>query len=68
MSKVIVLLALLLIVASLGSALVSMLRGRDPKKTARALTFRIGLSVALFVLILVFVKLGLVTPHSINPR
>ena len=68
MSKLVVLLILLLIVVSLGSALVSMLRGGNPTRTARALTYRIGLSVALFVLILVFVKLGWVTPHGVTPR
>ncbi len=67
MAKLVILVALLLIVVSLASALRAMMRGNDPDKMARALTWRIGLSVALFVLILVFAKLGWVTPHGINP-
>ncbi len=67
MAKLIILVALLLIIVSLASALRSMMRGDAPGKMARALTWRIGLSVALFVMIVVFAKLGWVTPHGINP-
>ena len=41
---------LILIVASLGSAAVFMLRGRgDSSRMAKALAWRVGLSVALFL-------------------
>jgi len=44
---------LVLIVASLASALVFIVKGReDPKRMARALTIRVGLSVALFVILM----------------
>ncbi|MEM6639019.1 MAG: twin transmembrane helix small protein [Pseudomonadota bacterium] len=67
MPKMIVVLMLLLIIASLGSAMVSMLRGGQPQNTARALSWRIGLSVGLFVLLIVFYKMGLVQPHGTTP-
>lgn len=54
---------LVLIVASLGSALFYMIKGRDdPKKMARALAIRVGLSVALFVLLMAGWLLGLWQP------
>jgi len=52
---------LVLIVASLASALVFILKGRDdPRKMARALTIRVGLSVALFVVLMAAYYFGLV--------
>lgn len=54
---------LVMILASLASALYYMMKGRDdPKKMARALTFRVGLSVALFVLLMAGYFLGLLQP------
>ncbi|MFK8018105.1 MAG: twin transmembrane helix small protein [Gammaproteobacteria bacterium] len=67
MPKIVVLLMLVLIIASLGSAMVYMLRGDNPQGTVRALTYRIGLSVTLFVLLMVFYKIGWITPHGVNP-
>lgn len=68
--KFLVFLAFLAILASLGSALFFMLRdGRDGKpKTsnmARALAFRVGFSVLLFVCILIAWKLGYIHPTGI---
>jgi Na+-driven multidrug efflux pump len=52
-----------LIIASLGSALFYMMRGRDdPRKMARALAIRVGLSVGLFVLLMAGWLLGLWQP------
>ena len=57
---------LILIVASLGSALYYMLRGRDdPKKMARALALRVGLSLGLFVLLMAGWFLGLWQPGKL---
>ena len=57
---------LVLIVASLGSALYYMMRGRDdPKKMARALAIRVGLSVGLFVLLMAGWFLGLWRPGAL---
>ena len=63
-------LAFLAILASLGSALFFMMRdGRDGKpKTsnmARALALRVGLSIVLFVCILIAWKLGYIHPTGI---
>ena len=69
--KYLVLLAFIAIIGSLGSALFFMMRdGQDGKpKTnnmARALAFRVGFSILLFVCILVAWKLGYIQPtrHS----
>ena len=57
---------LLLIIASLGSALLFMLKRRDdPQRMAKALALRVGLSVFLFVLLMVGWMLGLWQPHSL---
>jgi len=65
-----ILLAFVAIVASLGSALYFMMRdGQDgrPKTSnmARALAFRVGFSILLFVCILVAWKLGYIHPSGI---
>jgi hypothetical protein len=64
--------ALIAIVASLGAALFFMLRPGPggqaaSKKMAGALAVRVGLSVALFVCILVAWKLGYIHPTGIAP-
>ncbi len=69
--KLLVVLALLAIVISLGSALFHLARGRgevDSRKMARALTVRIGLSLALFALIMLAWYAGLITPHGLRPH
>lgn len=58
--------ALLAFIAfSLGSALYFLMR--DPGQSTRvvkALSWRIGLSVVLFILLMVAFKLGWITPHA----
>jgi len=68
--RVVVLIALAAIVVSLGSALYHLSRGtqKDSAKMARALTVRIVLSIALFVLIMLAWYAGLIKPHSIVPH
>lgn len=57
--KWIIAIAFILIIASLGSALVFMMRDRGrTRNMARALGFRVGFSVALFVFILIAHQLG----------
>jgi len=52
---------LVLILASLASALFFMTRGRDdPRRMARALTVRIALSVGLFVMLMAGYYFGLI--------
>lgn len=64
--------AFVAIVASLGAALYFMLRGgqstpEKSKKMAHALGVRVGLSIALFVCILVAWQLGYIHPTGISP-
>lgn len=56
----------LAIVVSLGSAAVFMLHRRDdPKRMAKALTWRIGLSVALFLLLTLGYYFGFFQPGKL---
>jgi cytochrome bd-type quinol oxidase subunit 2 len=58
---------LVAIVASLGSALFQLSRkAGDSRKLARDLTIRIGLSVALFILLMLAWRLGLIRPHGLG--
>ena len=57
---------LLAIVASLASAALFMLKGRgDSQRMAKALGWRIALSVALFVLLMAGYVLGLIEPGKL---
>jgi Protein of unknown function (DUF2909) len=63
--KVVVLVLLGLIVTSLGKALFHMSSiPEDSAKMVQALTFRIGLSVALFIVLFIAWYAGILTPHS----
>jgi len=66
LTKSLIVLALLLIIASLASALFYLVtdRSRSPR-TAKALTYRIGMSLALFFLLLVGYQSGLLHPHGL---
>ena len=67
--KIVVVVMLLLIVASMGSALFSLIRDKgDSQRTVKALTVRIALSVSLFVLLMVGYAMGLITPHPALPQ
>ena len=56
------------ILASLGTGLFQLSRGTEEgsRKLARALTVRISLSVALFILLLIAWRLGLIAPHELG--
>ena len=66
--KLVVIQMLIAIIASLGSALFHLARGSggDSRKMLRALTWRIGLSVFLFVLLLISYAAGLIRPHELR--
>ncbi len=68
--RLLVILSLGAIIASLGSALFHLARGTqaDSGKMARALTIRISLSLALFVLLMVAWYAGIITPHAALPH
>jgi hypothetical protein len=64
--KIVIMLFMFVILASLGSALFYLVKNRgDSKRVAKALTLRIGLSLSLFLLLLVAFALGWITPHAI---
>ncbi len=59
--KIVVIIFLLLILASLGSALFFLVTDRgQSKRTARALALRVGLSVTLFLLLMAGYYFGLI--------
>lgn len=53
------------ILVSLGSALYQLVRGGDSKKMVRSLAIRIGLSVALFLLLMAAWYAGWIQPHGL---
>jgi cytochrome bd-type quinol oxidase subunit 1 len=54
-----------MVLYSLGSASYYMLKGRDSEKMAKALTWRIVLSLAIFILLFVAFAAGWLRPHEI---
>lgn len=66
--KLLVVLMLIVIVFSLGSALWQLTRGTgDSSQMLRALTWRIALSVLLFALLFLAYWMGLITPRQVTP-
>ena len=64
--KFLIIVTLLAIVASLGRAMFAMVSGpQDSKQMVNALTVRIALSVALFVLLFISWHFGLLEPHRL---
>lgn len=63
--KSIIIALLLIILFSLGAALVAMIKGDNSGKMLRALTWRIGLSVSVFILLLIGQAMGWITPHGL---
>lgn len=60
--RIVVILFILVILASLGSALFYMIRDRGTtERTAKALTVRVTLSVVLFLLLMLGFHFGLIT-------
>ncbi|MDY7546633.1 twin transmembrane helix small protein [Glaciimonas sp. CA11.2] len=65
--KIIVAIAFILIIASLASALIFLMRDKGKSnRTVQALALRVGFSVTLFILILVAYKLGYIQPTGIR--
>lgn len=66
-TKIFILLAMLLILFSLGSGLYYLIQDKGKStKTVKALTWRIGLSLTLFILLMLGFLTGIITPHSIG--
>jgi hypothetical protein len=71
MIKIILILIFLAIIVSLGSALYHLIKQKDgasSPKIVKELTFRIGISVLLFVVVFILVATGIITPHGIGSR
>lgn len=66
LSKVIIVLFLLSILYSLGSALYYLIKGQGKSTLiVKALTWRIGLSVVLFIFLMVMYWMGFIQPHGL---
>jgi drug/metabolite transporter (DMT)-like permease len=65
--RILVVGVLFAIVASLGTALYHLAADKgDSKKMVRALTLRVGLSLGLFLLLMLAWWAGIIAPHGIN--
>ncbi len=71
MIKIFFVIVFLLILASLGSALFHLVKHNEEEsstKTAKALTIRIGLSLALFIIMAVLLLTGVIQPQGIGAK
>ncbi len=67
LARLLIVAVLIAIIGSLGSALFQLSRGKgDSQKMLRALTWRIGLSVGLFLLLLLAWRMGYIRPHGLQ--
>jgi hypothetical protein len=67
--KIVIVVLFIGIVASLASSLFYLVNDKgDSRRTVRALTYRIGLSVGLFVFLMVLIGLGVIKPHGLYPQ
>lgn len=65
--KLFIILVMLIILISLASALIFLVRDQgQTQRTVRALTWRIGLSLTLFLLLFLAFAMGWINPHGIN--
>jgi len=64
LARLLVIAVLVAIIGTLGSALFQLARGGDSQKLLRSLTWRVGLSVALFLLLLIAGRMGWIHPHG----
>ncbi len=65
--KILVAIAFLLIFLSLGSALVYLMKDKGKSnRTVKALAFRVGFSISLFILILIANYFGYIQPTGIH--
>lgn len=66
--KIVIIVVFIGIVLSLASGLFYLVNDKgDSRRTLRALTWRIGLSIGLFAFLMVLVGLGVIKPHGLYP-
>ncbi|WP_159673519.1 twin transmembrane helix small protein [Andreprevotia sp. IGB-42] len=64
--KLLIVILLLVVLAVLGSALLQLVRGPSGSpKLVKALTWRIGLSIFIFLLLMLASYMGWITPHGL---
>lgn len=67
LTKILIIACLIAIIFSLGSGLFHLVNDKgESKKMVRALTVRIALSVALFILLFIAWAQGLIEPHGLG--
>lgn len=67
--KIVILIIFAGILLSLGSALFYLVRDKGhSRKSLHALTFRIGLSLGLFIFLMILAATGVITPHGLVPQ
>lgn len=67
--KLVILLVFIGIIVSLGSGLYYLVNDKgDSRRTLRALTWRIGLSVGLFAFLMILIAFGIIEPHGLYPQ
>ncbi|MFZ2169686.1 MAG: twin transmembrane helix small protein [Methylococcaceae bacterium] len=69
--KSVVIIAFILIIISLGSALFYLVKHKteeQSEKTVKALTFRITLSILLFIFVFIAVATGIFKPHGLGVK
>jgi hypothetical protein len=66
LGRLIIIAVLVAIVGTLGSALFQLARGGDSQKLLRSLTWRVGLSVGLFLVLVIAWRAGLIRPHGLR--
>ena len=65
--KILVAIAFLLIIGSLGSALFFLMKDKGKSnRTVHALALRVGLSITLFIMLLISYQLGWISPTGIR--
>lgn len=65
-TKILIVLVMIIIVASLASGLIFLVRDKDQsKRTVKALTWRIALSLSLFIFLFLAFKFNWITPHAV---
>ncbi len=69
LAKILIVLILLVILGSLASGLIFLIKDNGSStRTAKALTWRIGLSVFLFLMLMLGIFTGVIKPHGIYPN
>lgn len=66
LSKVVIGLFLILILYSLGSGLYYLVHDKEGDRVVKALTWRIALSLLLFILLFIAFSLGWIAPHGLG--